>query len=112
LKPDSSRAPFAILRGNVFGDEYDLGVPANERTRFGVGLRGNQREHRTPVRWSNRNPALAGSKADIADQTEPKLIQVKSQTLILVADVDVDRVDAKVKLSRIHGKSRLLRVKV
>jgi hypothetical protein len=86
-------------------------MPADEHALLGVGLGCNQRKHGAAVRRGNRYPALTGSEANVADQTEPKLVQVESQALILVTDVDVDRVDAKVELSPVHGQSRLVCVK-
>jgi hypothetical protein len=99
------------LGRNVLSDKDDLGVPANEHAFLGVGLGCNQRKHCTAVRRGNRYPALTGSEANVTDQTEPKLVQVESQALILVTDVDVDCVDAKVELSRVHGESTLVCVK-
>jgi hypothetical protein len=111
LKPHSAPAPFVKLGGNVLSDEDDLSVPANEHALLGVGLGSDQRKHGAPVRRRDRYPALTRSEANVADQTEPKLVHIESQALILVTDVDVDCVDAKVELSRVHGQSRLVCVK-
>jgi hypothetical protein len=73
LKPNSAPTPFVKLGGNILSDKDDLGVPANEHTFLGVGLGGDQRKHGAAVRRGNRYPALTGSEANVADQTEPKL---------------------------------------
>ena len=111
MKPNSAPAPFVKLGRNVFSDEDDLGMPANQHAFLGVGLGGDQRKHGAAVRRGNRYPALTGSEANVTDQIEPKLVDIKSQALILVTDVDVDCVNAKVELARVHGESRLVCVR-
>jgi hypothetical protein len=105
LKPNPARAPFVKLGRNIFGDEDDLRRPADECVVFRVGLGCDQRKHGAAVGRSNRHPALTRSKADITDQTESKLVQVKSQTLILIANKDVNSVDAEMGWSLVYGRT-------
>ena len=58
-------------------------------------MRRDQREQGAPVRRGDGQPALAGLKHDIKGQIESELIPVEAQALILVANVDVDRVNPK-----------------
>jgi len=81
--------------------------PADECALFGVGFGCDQRKHRTAVGRRNRYPALTGSKADVTHQAEPKLVQVKSQALILITNEDVNSVDAEMGFLQVGRRCRL-----
>jgi hypothetical protein len=48
-------------------------------------------------------------KADIKGQAEPKLISVKCEASILIADVNVDSVHAEIRVRPIRTKTGLIR---
>jgi hypothetical protein len=108
LKPNSALAPFPIFGQNIFGNKDDLCGPADERALFGVGFRCDQRKHGTAIGRGDRYPALTRCKADIADQTEPQMVQVESQALILIANEDVNRVDTEMGMLQVWRKSILV----
>jgi hypothetical protein len=54
------------------------------------------------VRRSNPYPALPGLKAHIKSQTESKLIHVESQASILIANENVDGMNAEIRRLVVH----------
>jgi hypothetical protein len=68
----------------------DLLVVVRSRARL------DQRQHGAAIRRRDRDPTLAGLEADILRELEPELIDVKAQAPLLVADEDLDRVQAQI----------------
>src|SRR5271157_606889 len=110
-KLDSALSPFAKLGYDIIRNKHYLRRPADEPVLFGVGFGCNQRKYGAAVRGRNRHPALTGSKADIAHQTKSHLVYVESQALVLIANEDVNRVNAKMRPLSVQRKAGLVRVK-
>lgn len=53
-------------------------------------MRSDEREHGGPVGRSNGDPAFAGLKADVYNNAETKLVAIKGEAAVLVADVNID----------------------
>ena len=104
-KANSALAPFAKFGRDIISDEYDLGGAADELELFRIRTGRDQRKYRASVGWRHGHPAFAGLKAAIEGEVEPELIQVKAQASLLVANVDVHRVKAKVRITRIWARS-------
>jgi hypothetical protein len=97
-KADSAFLPLAELAEDVFGDEDDLGRPADELVLRGVGPGRDEGENGGAVGRGDRDPALARLDAGVEGQLEPELVEVEAQAAILVADEDPDGVDPEVRL--------------
>jgi len=98
LKLYSALGPFLKLGGNVFGDENYLGGAADEFGFLGFGLGDDERKDGAPIGWGDGHPAVTGLEAGVECQPETKLIEIEPQAAILVADVDVDAVEAEVEV--------------
>jgi len=60
------------------------------------------------VRRCDAYPALPGLKTHIKGQTESKLIHIESQALILVANENIDGMNAEVGGVAFHGRGGLV----
>src|SRR6516225_2887067 len=108
-KTHPTAAPFFILGLNIFGDEIDARVAANEfRDRISLGL--DEREVCTPVGRSDLDPAETAD-ALIHNQTEAELVHVEAQASLLVANEDHDEVEGKVGILFIQGERKAVHAK-
>ena len=96
-------APFAELGGDIFGDKNNLCGPANELVLCRIGIRRDQRQHRRAIRRRDRYPALAGLQAGVKCQIETQLIQVEPQASILIAHINVDRVNPEIRITPVRA---------
>ena len=103
VEANPALAPFAKLGGDIFGDKNNLRGPANELVLCRIGIGRDQRQDRRAVRRRYRYPALAGLQAGIKRQIEPQLIQVESQASILIANINVDRVNPEIGITPVHS---------
>ena len=82
--------------------------------RFGIGVGRDERKHRTTIRRSDSHVAAATSVAYVADQTKSQLIKIESKALFLIANKDINGVDAEMWpliwleavliVARMHGR--------
>ena len=80
-------------------------APADELVFLRAGIGRDQRKHRGAIGRRNGYPALSGLKPSIKGQIEPKLIQVESEASLLIANKDIDRVNAEIWRGRAaHGR--------
>jgi len=103
-------APTPLLKRGIyiFGDESNLTGPANELEFFRVGLRSDKHENRAAIRRCNRYPAVAGFETGVSNQPESKLVQVKSQAPILIANKNCALENTQVRVLPIQaGSARL-----
>ena len=92
MESDATLRPFLELRGDVFGDEHNLGGPPDKLVLFRIRLRSDQRKDSGAVRGRYRDPALTRLYPRVEGDVEAKLVHEKSEAAILVADEDVDAV--------------------
>lgn len=95
----SAFTPFAELGGDILGHKNNLRGPANELVLYRVWIRRDQRQHRRTIRRRDCYPTLAGLQARVKCQIEPQLIQVKPQASILIAHINVDRVNPEIGIT-------------
>ena len=97
LKPHTASAPLSILGGDILSDEYNPGRPPDQSVLAGIGFGGDQRKQSAAIWRGHRYPPITRLKLRIEGQIESKPIQVKSQTLILISNINVDRVNTEVE---------------
>ena len=92
----------AVSGHDIFGYKGDRRGLADQLVLIRVGFRRDQRKHRGAVRRRNSYPALSGLKAHIKGEVEPELIYVEPQASVLIANKNVDRVNAEVGIIAIQ----------
>jgi hypothetical protein len=93
-KANATLPPFRIFRGNVFSNKRNTCGTADKFVFLRLRVRCNQREHGRAVRRSDGHPSLAGLKADVKGQAEAKLVEIKAEALLLVANEYVHGLNA------------------
>jgi hypothetical protein len=106
LKPDTAPPPLSIFGGHVLRDEYDPGRPSDKVVLAGFGLGGDEREQSAAIGRSDRQPPVTRMKHGIEGQIESQLIQVEMKTRLLIANINVDRVNTEVGAVRAGIVSR------
>jgi hypothetical protein len=96
IEAHAAVGPFLIFGENVFRDERQAGGAADQLEVERVGLGRNQREDGLSVGRSHRNEAFAGLQFGIVSKVEAELVNIETHAAVLIAHVDVDRVDAQV----------------
>ena len=97
LKPDATPSPGAVLGGHILGDEYNAGRPPDQPVFPGFGLRSDQRKQGAAIRRSHGHPSLTGFQLCVEGQIEFELIQKESQALILISNINIDRMNPQVQ---------------
>ena len=95
IEAHAAFGPFLIFGEDVFGDEGQAGGAADEFEVEGVGLGGDQGEDGLAVGRGYGDEAFTGLEFGVVGEVEAELVDVEAQAAVLVADVDVDRVDAQ-----------------
>ncbi len=103
-KTHSASSPLVVLGRHVFGDKNNLRGPADELEFFRLGLRSHQVKHRVAIRRRHPHPATAGLQDDIGNHPEPELVHVEIHALLHVANKNVNRLKAEVKILSFGGK--------
>jgi hypothetical protein len=111
---DSAFTPFAKLGGNVVCNESDIRRTPDKLVRFGIEVGRNKGKHSTTIRRSDSHVAAATSIANVADQAKSQLIKIESEALFLIANKDINGVDAEMRplvwlegvliVARMHGR--------
>jgi hypothetical protein len=104
-KTNPALTPLLVYGVDIFGDKNKLLCLADQAIFFGARLRSDKRKEPGAIRRRHRYPAAAAFKAVISDQIEPKLIQVKLQASILIANEDSRAEDAQVGRLAIQAHS-------
>src|ERR1700732_290020 len=102
-KANAPLSPLAVRSHDIFSHKRDRRGLTDQFVLIRVGFRCDQGEHGGAVRWSDSYQALSGLKTHIKGQIEPELIHVEPQTSVLIADENVDRVNAEVGVVAIQG---------
>src|SRR5882672_6155308 len=97
-KANSASSPFAVGGNDIFCYEDNLRMLPDELVVIGVGIGGDQGQHGCAVRRRNADPALPGLKADIKGQTKSKLLKIELQASILITDIHIDSMHAKIRV--------------
>src|SRR5437016_10605588 len=105
-KPNPALTPSVEFGSDIVGNKYRLSRTTDELIFFRLGLGSDEREQRGAIRRANQNEAAMLPKLVINDQTESKLVQVKSQASILIANEDGDMVKTEVRVFSIQAKRR------
>jgi len=103
LEADASFGPFLVFCEDVFGDEGQAGGAADEFEVERVGFGGDQGEDGLAVGRGYGDEALAGLEFGVVGEMEAELVNVEAEGAVLVADIDVDGVDAEVGGRRRNG---------
>jgi hypothetical protein len=74
---------------DVLSHEGNLHGAADERAMLGAGRGNNKRENRAAIRRRNCDPALIGTGMRIGYHIESKLIDLKPQASIVIANQNV-----------------------
>ena len=81
---------------DVFGDEADLGVAADESVFFGAGFGSDEGEDGLTVGRGDGDPAAVEGEIDVGEDAEAELVDVELEASFVVADVDGGFEDAQV----------------
>src|SRR5271154_902940 len=96
-KAYAAAAPEIVGAVDVFGDEADLGLAADQAVFVGAGFGSDEGEQGCAVRRGDGDPTAIAGIGDVRDDAEPELLDVEPEALILVADVDGGVEDTKVR---------------
>lgn len=105
LEADSTFGPFLIFGEDIFRDESEASGAADEFEVERIGFGDNQRENGLAVRRGNGDEAFAGLEFGVVGKMEAELVDVEAEAAVLVADVNIDGVDAEVG-GRLRGWCR------
>ena len=92
---DAAAGPIAVTGEDIVGGEDDVGGAANQLHLLRIGFGSDKREHRVAIGRSNAEPAFAGLKNGVGDEAKAELVHVETQALVLIADENLDAVNAK-----------------
>ena len=96
-------APLMELGHHVLGHERDVRSPPDEFVFLRAPLRRNQHQHRRSIRRRDSHPPPPRPQFSVERQAETKPIHVEAQRSLLIAHIDIDRVDPEVRLCRPGG---------
>src|SRR5277367_2229561 len=96
MEAHAALAPFLELRDYIFGYQHCVFRAANQFVFFRLAFWGEEAENRVTIRRRDRDPTSRGFIVVVDYESEAKLIHVKPQAFILVADEDVDAEQAQV----------------
>jgi hypothetical protein len=94
------------LRVNIFGDEHDLSGLTYTLVLIGIGFWSDESEQCGSVRRRNRHPSVARSNTRVVNQMKPKLVQIESQTFVLIPNKNAHALNAEIRLQRIRTEVR------
>src|SRR6267142_1336407 len=98
LKANSALGPLAVLHNHILGDEGDRCGPANELVLFRARLWRDEREVRSAVGRGHGYETPVRLNARVKNQLKPKLIEVKVQAEVEIANVNGHRLQAQVRI--------------
>ena len=95
-KANSALRPFMELGNDIVGHESNLRRSANQLVFSGAAFWRDKREDRGPIRRSDGHPTLSGLKAGVINKTESKLVEVESETPVLITNENLHRMKPQV----------------
>jgi hypothetical protein len=96
LEAHAASGPFLIFGENVFGDKGQSCGATDEFEVERIGFWGDEGENGLAVGRSDGDEAVAGLEFGVVGEVEAELVDVEAEAAVLVADVDIDGVDAEV----------------
>jgi len=103
MKADTPPGPFLKFAENVFGDEHDVCRAADEFVFGRFGLRDDKRENGGTVGRRDGDETFAGLEFGVVGEMEAELVHEEANAAVVVADEDVDALDAQVGVLRSGG---------
>ena len=88
-------APFAEFGGDVFGDESNVGVAADEFVVGGIGVGSGKGEIGLTVGRCDDGPAAIRLGASVVDKPEAELVYVEIHAAVKISDEDGDGLEAQ-----------------
>src|SRR6266567_2918745 len=111
LKADSAAAPLLEFGGDVFGDEVDLAIASDKLVYVGIGAGLGESDIGTAVRRTDLDPPATMLESLIHEQPEADLVQVETQTPLLIANEDHDEVQGEVGILAVQAGERAINPK-
>ena len=103
LEGNAAAAPISELGEQIFGDEGDVRVVADQLELFGGGRGGDQGEIGGAVWGSNGDEGAAGFDAGIEDELEAEKVDVEIDAAIEIADKYGDRLQTEVRFLAVEA---------
>ncbi len=111
LKVDSAAAPLFVFRSDIFGDEVNLGVASDKLVYVGIGCRLGESDIRAAVRRPNLDPPPAVLENLVHKQPETELVQVETQTSLLITNEDHDEMQREIGILSVQAGKRAINPK-
>ena len=102
---NASAGPFADASGDIFRDENDVGGAADEFLLRRIFAGHDKHKESVAFRRRDGHPALAVLESSVKGELEAELIEIEVESAILIANVDIDAMDADVGLSLVRRRS-------
>src|SRR5580704_13346477 len=96
-KVNTAPNPFLELRGDIFGNESNVGRPANELRFPRARFRDSKDQQRGAVGRSDGHPTIALLKAGIERDIKAELRYVEIETLLVITHIDGDLLKTQVR---------------
>jgi len=96
MKADAALGPFLKFCEDVFGDKDDVRGAADELVFGSFGLGNDESENRGAVGRRDGDKAFAGLEFGVVGEVKAELVHEKTDAAVVVADEDVDALDAEV----------------
>ena len=106
MKADAAFGPFLKFGQDVFCDQNDMGGTADEFGFGRIGLGNDQRENRGAVGRRDGDQAVAGLELGVVSKMEAELVDEEADAAVMVADENVDALDAEVGMRLSGGSGR------
>lgn len=106
MKTDAAFGPFLKFGEDIFGNQDDMRRTADEFVFGSVGLGNDQGEDRGTVGRRDSDEAVAGLKLGVVGEMKAELVDEKADAAVVVADENVDALDAEVRSGGRSGRHR------
>ena len=96
VKANAALDPLLEFGRHVLSDEHNLCRAADQLVLLGVRARNDERKDGRAVRGRNSHPTLARLEAGVEGDMKTEDVAIEMKAALLIADVNVDAVDAKI----------------
>jgi len=104
LEANSPVFPFVIFAVDVFGNEPDARLAADELFHVRTGIDGRKTEVGVAIRRRHLDPASTVFELMVYGDAEPKLVDEKTQAAFLIPNEDDDEVEAQIRIRPIEAQ--------